>query len=62
MVFSVFVVGFDMDELVVDMLCGVFDGYIVMSWDIVEVGCFFVIDVLCLVLWLLLKVVIEVEN
>lgn len=43
--FMVFVEGDNYNELVVDVVCGIFDGYVVMEWVIVECGCYLVINV-----------------
>lgn len=52
--FIVFVEGGDFDEFIVDVVCGILDGYIVMECSIVEWGCYLVINVLKFVLWMML--------
>lgn len=44
--YMVLVEGDDMNELLVDEVCLLFDGYIVLFWWFVERGYYFVIDVL----------------
>lgn len=47
--YIVLVEGDDMIEFVVDEICLIFDGYIILLWKLVVVNYYFVIDVLCLV-------------
>lgn len=58
--YIVFFEGDDQQDLIVDVVCGVFDGYFVLFWWLVEEGYYLVIDIEVLISWVMLQVV-EVE-